>query len=74
MTNLVQRADGQWAEQAPTDCEACSLAWDGTIGRVLVGFHYGARTYECLGCGHITGLSGPRVAAPMGAPDGEATR
>lgn len=74
-SRLVQRPDGRWAEQAPPDCEACSLAWDGTAGRVLVGNHCDRRTYECQGCGHVTGLgSQGRAPQPMMAPDGEQVR
>lgn len=57
MSELTPTPDG-WAEQAPIDCENCSLAWpfDGTPDRVLVGWSPdGGRHYICVGCGHVTG-------------------
>jgi hypothetical protein len=74
MPDLVETPNG-WVENAPTDCENCSLAWpfDGTPDRVQLGWSVGGgRTYRCCGCGHVTG-SGARYRIG-GAPDGEVGR
>lgn len=57
---LRETPDG-WAEIPPPDCENCDLAWpfDGTPDRVLVGYEFGVRTFQCCGCGHITRVRPP---------------